>query len=107
MTNPENVQFVEGLAQVNGHSLELGEVVRLMQAEGRAPKALYEYWAPETKPLGEGGDMHVAFSFAAQAAKVRVNTKTGEVDVLEVIAANDVGKAINPLACRDRWKAVW
>jgi xanthine dehydrogenase molybdenum-binding subunit len=58
---------------------------------------LYEYWAPETKPLGQGGDMHFAYAFAAQAAEVEVNTSTGEVRVLRVIAANDVGKAINPL----------
>jgi xanthine dehydrogenase molybdenum-binding subunit len=47
--------------------------------------------------LGEGGDIHFAYSFAAQAAEVEVNTNTGEVRVLRVIAANDVGKAINPL----------
>jgi xanthine dehydrogenase molybdenum-binding subunit len=41
--------------------------------------------------------MHFAFSFAAQAAEVEVNTLTGEVRVLRVIAANDVGRAINPL----------
>lgn len=41
--------------------------------------------------------MHFAFSFAAQAAEVEVNTHTGEVSVLRVIAANDVGQVINPL----------
>ena len=41
--------------------------------------------------------MHFAYSFAAQAAEVEVNTNTGEVKVLNVIVANDVGKAINPL----------
>jgi xanthine dehydrogenase molybdenum-binding subunit len=41
--------------------------------------------------------MHFAFSFAAQAAEVEVNLRTGEVQVLRVIAATDVGKAINPL----------
>jgi xanthine dehydrogenase molybdenum-binding subunit len=41
--------------------------------------------------------MHFAFSFAAQAAEVEVNTLTGEVRVLRVIAANDVGAAVNPL----------
>ncbi len=94
---PDNIRFIEGLAQVNGHSIPLGDVVPLMRAEGREPRALYEYWAPETKPLGQGGDMHFAFSFAAQAAQVQVNTHTGEVEVLKVIAANDVGKALNPL----------
>ena len=44
--------------------------------------------------------MHFAFSFAAQAAEVEVNTHTGEVKVLRVISANDVGYAINPLGLR-------
>jgi len=85
---------------VDGHAVPLGDVVALMRAEGREPRTLYEYWAPETKPLGEGGDMHFAFSFAAQAAEVEVNTSTGEVRVLRVIAANDVGRAINPLGLK-------
>ena len=41
--------------------------------------------------------MHFAFSFAAQAVEVEVNTQTGEVQVLRAIAANDVGRALNPL----------
>jgi xanthine dehydrogenase molybdenum-binding subunit len=41
--------------------------------------------------------MHFVYSFAAQAAEVEVNKATGEVRVLRVIAANDVGKAINLL----------
>jgi xanthine dehydrogenase molybdenum-binding subunit len=41
--------------------------------------------------------MHFAYSFAAQAAEVEVNRVTGEVKVLNVIAANDVGMAVNPL----------
>jgi xanthine dehydrogenase molybdenum-binding subunit len=98
--SPEQVNFVEGLAQVGEQDIPLGEVVEIMRQEGREPKTLYTYWAPETKPLGEGGDMHFAFSFAAQAAEVAVNTLTGEVKVLRVIAATDVGKALNPLGLR-------
>jgi xanthine dehydrogenase molybdenum-binding subunit len=94
---PEQVRFIEGLAQVNGHQVPLGAVVEILRAEGREPRALYEYWAPATKPLGQGGDMHFAFSFAVQAAEVEVNTITGEVRVLRILAATDVGKAINPL----------
>jgi xanthine dehydrogenase molybdenum-binding subunit len=94
---PGEINFIEGLAQVGERSVPLGEVVEIMRDEGREPKAFYEYWAPETQPLGEGGDMHFAFSFAAQAAEVEVNIRTGEVKVLRVIAANDVGKALNPL----------
>ena len=94
---PDHIRFIEGLAQVNGHAIPLGDVVGIMRSDGHEPRALYEYWAPITQPLGKGGDMHFAFSFAAQAAEVEVDTLTGRVHVLRMIAAHDVGRAINPL----------
>ena len=94
---PETILFQDGYAVINGSPIGLSETARIMKAEGLTTAAHYEYWAPETQPLGSGGDMHFAFSFAAQAAQVEVNTLTGEVRVLKVISANDVGKAINPL----------
>ncbi|MCX7609222.1 MAG: molybdopterin-dependent oxidoreductase [Anaerolineales bacterium] len=97
---PERIRYVEGLAQVDGQRISLGEAAAAMQASGVEPLARYEYRAPETRPLGQGGDMHFAFSFAAQAAEVEVDTRTGMVRVLRVISANDVGRAINPLGLR-------
>jgi xanthine dehydrogenase molybdenum-binding subunit len=94
---PENVHYIEGLAQIGKQEISLGDVAMEMEAAGFAARASYEYWAPATRPLGEGGDMHFAYSFAAQAVEVEVNTQTGEVRVLRVISANDVGCAINPL----------
>ncbi|MEK6575455.1 MAG: molybdopterin cofactor-binding domain-containing protein, partial [Chloroflexota bacterium] len=96
--SPNSIRFEEGLARVNGHVVPLGEAAATMKNEGRAPKALYEYWAPTTQPLGTGGNMHFGFSFAAQAAEVEVDTQTGEAHVLRMIAAHDIGRAINPLA---------
>jgi xanthine dehydrogenase molybdenum-binding subunit len=95
---PEKIRFEEGLARVNGHTVPLGEAALLMKNEGREPKALYTYWAPQTAPLGSGGDIHFAFSYAAQAAEVEVDLDTGEVHVLQMVAAHDIGRAINPLA---------
>lgn len=94
---PEDVRFVEGLARVQDDLIPVGEVVAMMKAEGRDPKAKFEYWAPETQPLGSGGDMHFAYSFAVQAAEVEVNLSTGQATVVRIVAATDVGKAINPL----------
>jgi len=97
---PDSIRFEEGLARVasRGHAVPLGDAAVLMKNEGRSPKALYEYWAPKTQPLGTGGDMHFGFSFAAQAAEVEVDTQTGEVRVLRLVAAHDIGRAINPMA---------
>jgi xanthine dehydrogenase molybdenum-binding subunit len=97
---PETIQFIEGLAHVDGKRIELAESIEIMKAEGQEPMALYEYWAPETQPLGTGGDMHFAYSFAVQAAEVEVDLDTGELQILRIIAANDVGRAINPLGLR-------
>lgn len=94
---PEQIRFENGVVHANGHSMTYAEVAREMKAMGQQPRALYEYEAPKTQPLGTGGDMHFAFSFGVQAAEVEVNKRTGEVRVLKVISANDVGMAVNPL----------
>jgi xanthine dehydrogenase molybdenum-binding subunit len=94
---PSQIKFKDGNIQVNGATLTYVDAAREMKAVGQQPRTLYEYQAPSTQPLGTGGDMHFAYSFAAQAAEVEINTLTGEVRTLRVIAANDVGTAVNPL----------
>jgi xanthine dehydrogenase molybdenum-binding subunit len=94
---PGDIKFTNGSALVESQQIPFNEVATLMRAEGKELCAVYEYHAPETQPLGLAGDMHFAYSFAAQAAEVEVDLETGEVRVINVISANDVGKAINPL----------
>jgi len=94
---PEQIRFENGIVHANGHSMNYAEVAKEMKSMGQHPRAMYEYEAPKTQPLGTGGDMHFAFSFGVQAAEVEVNKLTGEVRVLKVISANDVGMAVNPL----------
>ena len=94
---PEQIRFENGIVHANGHSMSYAEIAKEMKSMGQHPRALYEYEAPKTQPLGTGGDMHFAFSFGVQAAEVEVNKLTGEVRVLRVISANDVGMAVNPL----------
>ncbi|HJS19042.1 MAG TPA: molybdopterin cofactor-binding domain-containing protein [Anaerolineales bacterium] len=94
---PEQIRFENGIVHVNGHSLNYAEIYQEMTEAGRQPRVRYMYEAPKTQPLGTGGDMHFAFSFGVQAAEVEVNKLTGEVHVLKIISANDVGMAVNPL----------
>jgi len=100
---PEQIRFENGIVHANGHSMNYAEVAKEMKSMGQQPRAMYEYEAPKTQPLGiltedgKYGDMHFAFSFGVQAAEVEVNKLTGEVRVLRVISANDVGMAVNPL----------
>jgi len=48
---------------------------------------------PET---GQGTRAVVHYTVGAQAVEVEVDTETGQVDVLKIASAYDVGKAINP-----------
>jgi CO/xanthine dehydrogenase Mo-binding subunit/aerobic-type carbon monoxide dehydrogenase small subunit (CoxS/CutS family) len=94
---PQNITFTGGELIAGDRHLSLVEVARMMAEEGRSPYVRYEYIAPDTQPLGDGKDTHFAYSFAAQAAEVAVDSRTGEVNVLQVITANDVGRCLNPL----------
>ncbi len=71
------------------------------------------YTAPQTYPIPEHvaavpapdqdpaeTRLHFAYSFAAQAVVVAVDEARGKVRVLRVIAASDVGEAINPQGVR-------
>lgn len=95
--SPEKITFSGGSVQVNSQSLTFSQIAKSMEDAGEKRSAYYKYDAPETQPLGMGGNMHFAYSYSVQAAEVEVNRFTGEVNVLKVISANDVGMALNPL----------
>ena len=59
-----------------------------------------EYRPRRTEPLDENGqgNSHLAFCFAAHRAVVDVDTELGLVRVVEIATAQDVGRAMNPLA---------
>lgn len=44
------------------------------------------------------GNVSVTYGFATHAAEVEVDLETGRVQVLRMVCAHDVGKALNPLA---------
>jgi CO/xanthine dehydrogenase Mo-binding subunit len=94
---PEKIYYEEGLLRSNGHSVEMGKVVGWMKSNGLSARVKHVYHAPATQPLGSGGDMHFAFSYATQAALIEVDTETGETHVLKVLSSTDIGRAINPL----------
>ncbi len=53
---------------------------------------------PPTTPLDADGQgiPYASYAFAAQAALVEVDTALGTVRVLRIVAAHDVGRAVNP-----------
>jgi len=70
-------------------SLDLAEIAPLM-GEGT--------FDPPTTPLDANGQgvPYATYAFAAQIAFVEVDIEFGTVKVLRMVAAHDVGKAINP-----------
>jgi xanthine dehydrogenase molybdenum-binding subunit len=96
---PDTLTFRGGrIFRPDGLSIPLDEAIYLAKREGRPLSFSHLYTPPRTSPLGKLGDMHFAYGYATQAAEVEVDIKTGEVKVLRVVAAHDVGKAINPMA---------
>jgi CO/xanthine dehydrogenase Mo-binding subunit len=66
--------------------------------EERPAVATYTYFAPKTTAMDpETGyaDPNFSYGYVAEAVSVEVDIETGEVRLLDVICADDVGKAIN------------
>ncbi len=55
-------------------------------------------WDPPTSPLDANGQgvPYATYGFAAQMAEVEVDTVLGTTKVVGIVAAHDVGRAINP-----------
>jgi CO/xanthine dehydrogenase Mo-binding subunit len=67
--------------------------------EERPAISRYQYRPPATTPLDpETGksDPNFAYGYVAQAIEIEVDTETGHLRIVDVISANDVGKAVNP-----------
>jgi CO/xanthine dehydrogenase Mo-binding subunit len=90
--------------------MTLAEVFDRAKREGVQLKTEAVYIAPQTWPLSdqearrtvpkERYRNYPTYSYATQVAIVGIDDATGRVDVLRVIAAHDVGVAINPQQIR-------
>lgn len=67
--------------------------------EERPARGEYVYLAPMTEMIDDHdghGQSNFLYGYAAQAVEVEVDTETGQVRVLRVTSAHDVGRAVNP-----------
>jgi CO/xanthine dehydrogenase Mo-binding subunit len=94
------ITLKNGCAWCDGQATEFQarELIRRCRAGGRL--TLGSGWFnPETTSLDPetgAGIPYATYAFATQAAEVEVDTGTGEVRVLRIVASHDVGTAINP-----------
>ena len=82
-------------------AMSVADVVRLgrYRKDGQAVMAKCHWDAPSelADPVTGRGNFSMAFSYGAKAIEVEVDPGTGQINVLEVAASQDLGKAINPL----------
>jgi CO/xanthine dehydrogenase Mo-binding subunit/aerobic-type carbon monoxide dehydrogenase small subunit (CoxS/CutS family) len=79
-------------------ALPVSEFVRKAREKGVTLEAedIYDPGITDFDPKTGRGHPYPAYTYAAQVAEVSVH-ETGKIDVLRVVAAQDVGRAINPM----------
>lgn len=80
--------------------ISFDEAINLANQEGIFLSAYGWYKAPDiswNEEIGQGRP-YFTYVYGCQIAEVEVDTATGQIEVLKITAAHDVGRAINP-AC--------
>lgn len=100
----EDLEARNGRVFVRGspdRSMAIGQVVRygLLRVGGQVVIASH-FYDPPTEDLDANfkGNMTGALVFGCHSVEVEVDRATGRVDVKRVVAAHDLGRAINPMA---------
>lgn len=85
-------------AQDTNLRMSMDEAVKTCKGRGVVPVGSASFTAHGTglDPVDGSGSPWQAYVFGTQIAEVEVDTWTGEVQVLGIWAAHDVGRAINP-----------
>jgi len=91
--------FIKGSPE---RGMSLREAIKVYQYSDRPMPIIGRgsYQPPAKEPttlLKEDGNFSPAYSFMTQAAEVEVDTRTGKVKVLKMVASHDCGRAINPM----------
>jgi CO/xanthine dehydrogenase Mo-binding subunit len=73
--------------------------MRRWEAEERPAVGEFTYLAPPTTrlhPVTGEGVPNLAYGYVAEAVTVEVDIETGQLQVVQVVCADDVGRAVNP-----------
>jgi xanthine dehydrogenase molybdenum-binding subunit len=89
--DPENIWFTMDVGKILRAGLHVGTgQSRVVMAEA--------FYDPPTEMLDREfkGNLSCTYAFGTTGVEVEVDEQTGEVSILKLVAAHDVGKAINP-----------
>jgi 4-hydroxybenzoyl-CoA reductase alpha subunit len=99
---PEDLVAGDGAVAVRGapdRSVSIAEVARSAHYRNQGSPLIVEHFydPPTEQPGPDGkGNKSAAYAFGFHGAEVDVDEETGEVRVLRMVAAHDIGRAINP-----------
>ncbi|MFQ5865441.1 MAG: xanthine dehydrogenase family protein molybdopterin-binding subunit, partial [bacterium] len=101
-TNIEDLEYEDGLikSRRTAESIKIDKVVReihFQEPNELCTESYYYEPGSEFQDKGYKGNVSSTYAFASQAIKVEVDTYTGNVKVLDVHVAQDVGRVLNPL----------
>ena len=101
--NPSDLIVREGKIFVRGtpqKSIDISQIVQVAYFQKGTPIAGHGQFVDRLSfpkdPL-DYGDMFPTFSYGAHAVRLRVDRETGRVHITKIVAAHDLGKAINPM----------
>jgi carbon-monoxide dehydrogenase large subunit len=121
--SPHQVESTEGMVDVKGMFDKKLQIAELFA--GYTPESYGTYTVdgeiignatfvqdntPEDRMTGQidptlaaaGKRLNASYAYTAKAAEVAVNTETGEVKVVQCVAASDMGQPINPKMCEQQ-----
>ncbi len=95
----DGVIYVRGAPQ---KCISIAEAALICQQKGKPVAATASFNPPNAllDPETGQGKPYPTYVFATQIAELEVDTQTGYVKVIKIVAAHDVGKAINPALVR-------
>jgi CO/xanthine dehydrogenase Mo-binding subunit len=98
----EQIEPVDGIyrSKLGGQSVTFLDIVSHAHRNGTSLKEYGTFTAPkcEYDPETSQGTTYLQYTYGAVTAEVEVDTETGKVQVLKIVTAYDVGKAINPIS---------
>ncbi|MDI6757116.1 MAG: xanthine dehydrogenase family protein molybdopterin-binding subunit [Endomicrobiia bacterium] len=82
-----------------GKKIPYAEAVKKCHAE--RVNLTYDGWWTEKgttfDPMTGLGDAYIVYTFSTTAVEIEVDTLTGEVEILKIVGAHDIGRAVNPM----------